>query len=245
MRDKLLCLLSPPPQRLNCEGLLRASTVDKRGDGGRASPRRRIRCKAACGATLLGNLAKKHPRTPLPSLSRAFCSRNCRCGGLYTCGLDRRHWRLTLQTRNGVLTPALYERPQGGHPRRCSRTRRGVTAVAATVAARCCSERIPHAGQLTLVMTSDVVTIILTLEGEKVRPRCEVHHPVITNHWPGLESLSVCTVRAHVLSPSGHATPPLITRDPARTASGPIPGMAGKSHGPTRGHETSSLRCLS
>lgn len=127
MRDKLLCLLSPPPQRLNCEGLLRASTVDKRGDGGRASLRRRIWCKAACGATLLGNLAKKHPRAPLPSLSRAFCSRSCRCGGLYTSGLDRRHWRLTLQTRTGVLTPALCERPQGGRPRRCSRTRRGVT----------------------------------------------------------------------------------------------------------------------
>ena len=52
-------------------------------------------------------------------------------------------------------------------------------------------------------MASDMVTIILTLEGEKVRPRCEVHHPVTTNHWQGPESLSVCTVRAHVLSPSG------------------------------------------
>ena len=34
-------------------------------------------------------------------------------------------------------------------------------------------------------------------------------------------------------------------KDPGRTASGPSPGTAGKSHGPTRGDETSSLRCLS
>ena len=53
------------------------------------------------------------------------------------------------------------------------------------------------------MMAPNVVTTILTLEGEKVRPRCEVHHPVITNHWPELESVSVCTVGAHVLSPSG------------------------------------------
>ena len=34
-------------------------------------------------------------------------------------------------------------------------------------------------------------------------------------------------------------------KDPGRTASGPSPGTVGKSHGPTRGDETSSLGCLS
>lgn len=125
-----------------------------------------------------------------------------------------------------MLTPAVCKRPQDGQPRAAQASakvpqdpERGDCKWQCPLQARCCSERVTCAGHLTLMMAANKVTTTLTLEGEKVRPRCEVHHPVITNHQPGLEFVSVCTVGEHVLSPSGPVG--LLVMQPLPSLQGP------------------------